>query len=217
MAICRVSYFNAAAELIWGLDRAEVLGGAVSRLGLKELQGDDVAAPAAARATATPPSRRGSAEIRIQRKDGSRIRAAVSLSRIEIGGQSRTVAFVRDITAEVDRRERLALLNMVADTTNRAVIVADPDLRIVYTNAAFAAMFGYSLEEAQGREATELLFGRYTDRAALANLLGRIGDEGGGEQEILAYDKNGDEIWLSGERQGVPHAAASGSSSCSRS
>ena len=36
---------------------------------------------------------------------------AVSLSSAEIGGQGRTIAFVRDITAEVDRRERMALLN----------------------------------------------------------------------------------------------------------
>ena len=34
----RVSHFNAAAELIWGKDRAEVLGCHVSRLGLRDLQ-----------------------------------------------------------------------------------------------------------------------------------------------------------------------------------
>src|SRR5687767_10732108 len=67
----QVSYFNAAAERIWGLDRAEVLGGHVSRLGLKELH--DGAIPGS--------------EIRIARKDGSRLRAALSLSRVEIGGQ----------------------------------------------------------------------------------------------------------------------------------
>ncbi len=133
----------------------------------------------------------------IQRKDGSRILAALSLSQVEVGGQSRTIAFVRDITAEVDRRERLALLTLVADGTNRAVVVTDQDLRIVYTNAAFTGMFGYSPEEAKGRQANELLVGRYTDRKTLARLRRRIGEEGGGEEEILAYDKNGDEIWIS--------------------
>ena len=44
-----VSYFNAAAELIWGLDRAEVLGRHVSRLGLGDLQQHPVATPAAGR------------------------------------------------------------------------------------------------------------------------------------------------------------------------
>jgi PAS domain-containing protein len=37
----RVSHFNAAAELIWELDRAEVLGCHVSRLGLNDLQASE--------------------------------------------------------------------------------------------------------------------------------------------------------------------------------
>ena len=172
-----VSYFNAAAELIWRLDRTEVLGLDVSCLGLVEL--------------------RQNSEIRIERRDGSRIRAALSLSHVEIGGRSRTIAFVRDITAEVERRERMALLTLVADRTNRAVVVTDRDLKIIYTNAAFSGLFGYSIEEAKRRQAIDLLAGRHTDRRTLARLRHWIGEDGGGEEEILAYDKNGDEIWIS--------------------
>jgi PAS domain S-box-containing protein len=175
----RVTHFNAAAELIWQLDRAEAIGCHVSHLGLKDL----------AVARSASDQRRGS-EIAIQRKDGSRILAALSLSPVEIDGQSRTIAFVRDITAEVDQRERLALLTLVANRTNRAVVVTDHDLRIVYANAAFGGMFGYSPEEAQGRQASELLVGRDTDRRTLARLRRRIGEESGGEEEILSYDKN---------------------------
>ncbi len=188
----QVSYFNAAAELIWGLDRAEVVGGHVSRLGLKELH--DLATPASGPAIsdhAIP------AETRIVRKDGSRLRAALSLSRVEVGGRERTIAFVRDITAEVERRERAALLHAVADRTNRAVVVTDPELRIIYINAAFTALFGYSLEEAQGRRVNELMVGRHTDRRTLAKLRHWIGEENGGEEEILVYDRNGDEVWIS--------------------
>ena len=70
-------------------------------------------------------AQRHDCEITIQRNDGSRIRAALSLSRVEVGGQIRTIAFVRDITAEVELRERLTLLTLVADRTNRAVVVTD--------------------------------------------------------------------------------------------
>ena len=119
------------------------------------------------------------------------------LSNIEIGGQCRTIAFVRDITKEVERRERMALLSLVADRTSRAVVVTDRNLKIVYTNAAFTGMFGYSLEEAKDRLAAELLVGRYTDRRTLARLRRWVDEEAGGEEEILAYDKNGDEIWIS--------------------
>lgn len=190
-----VSYFNAAAERIWGLDRAEVLGCHVSRLRLKDLQQHAIAALASGRVGGddTIPG----AEIAILRKDGSRIRAALSLSRVEIDGQIRTIAFVRDVTAEVERRQRLDLLTLVADRTNRAVILTDRRLRIVYTNAAFEGMFGYSFEEAQGRPAMELLAGRHTDRTKLTPLRRRIGKDEGCEEEILAYDKSGEEVWIS--------------------
>jgi len=195
-----VSHFNAAAERIWQLDRAEVLGGDVSRLGLEDLEQHRLATQAPDQGNGDDAGPRRS-EITIRRKDGSRIRAALSLSRVVVGGQSRTVAFVCDITAEAEMRERLALLTLVADRTSRAVVVTDHNLQIVYTNAAFAGMFGYSPEEAKGRQAGELLVGRHTDRRTLARLRRRIGEETGGEEEILSYDKNGDEIWVSANVQ----------------
>jgi diguanylate cyclase (GGDEF)-like protein/PAS domain S-box-containing protein len=181
-----ISFFNASAELIWGLTSAEVLGGHVSRLGLKELHREDGKAP-----------EEHSSEVTIERRDGSRIRAALAVSHVETGGQSRTIAFVRDINKEIVRRERMSVLNLVADKTNRAVVVTDRDLRVIYANAAFAGTFGYSVEEAQGQRVSDLLVGHYTDRRTLTKLLRWIETETGGEEEILAYDKNGDEIWLS--------------------
>ena len=180
----RVSFFNVAAELIWGLTSAEVLGGQVSRLELGELHLEDGDAP-------------HHSEVTIERRDGSRVRAALSVSHVEIDGQGRSIIFARDVTKEIARRERMAVLNLVADKTNRAVVVTDRDLGIVYTNAAFTAMFGYSVEEAKGRRAIELLAGRHTDRKTLAKFRRWVVEEAGGEEEILAYDKNGDEIWIS--------------------
>ena len=192
----RVGYFNAAAELTWGRDRAEVLGRHVSRLGIEDLRRYLEAMPASGPGNGADTIGGRGSEIAIHRKDGSRILAALSLSRVEVGGHSRYIAFVRDITAEVELRERIALHTLIADRTNRAVVVADRHWRIVYSNAAFAGMFGYSSEEAKGRPANELLLGRYTDRRALARLRRRFGDEGGCEEEILSYDKNGEEIWI---------------------
>jgi diguanylate cyclase (GGDEF)-like protein/PAS domain S-box-containing protein len=172
-----VSHFNAAAESIWGVARGDILGLEASCLGLTDL--------------------RPSSELTIRRADGSRLRASVSASRVEIGGRSSYMAFVRDITTEVERRERIALLNLVADKTTRAVVVTDRNLRVVYTNAAFSGMFGYSAEEAQGQPANELVAGRLTDRRTLLRLRRRICDGRGDGEEVLAYDKNGDEIWVS--------------------
>jgi diguanylate cyclase (GGDEF)-like protein/PAS domain S-box-containing protein len=192
----RVRHFNAAAERIWGLPRADVLGREASRLGLPNLQPQPVAPPPPSRARAGT-SRKSGTEITIRHSDGRPVRVALSVSRVETGGQTNTMVFVRDISVEVERRERTALLNLVADKTDRAVVVTDRSLRIVYTNAAFAAMFGYSPEEVMGRQVGQLLAGPHSDRAALSRLRRRIGAGNDGEEEILAYDRNGDEIWLS--------------------
>ncbi|MEH2613350.1 EAL domain-containing protein [Bradyrhizobium sp. AZCC 1693] len=175
----RISHFNTAAESIWGVRRAEVLGCDARCLGFNDLRNST------------------SAEFTIRRSDGSRIRAQLSVSRVEMDGGSNYMVFVRDITAEVERRERIALLNLVADKTTRAVVVTDRNLRVVYTNAAFSGMLGYTAAQAEGRQANQLLAGRFTDRRTLLRLRRRICDGCGDEEEVLAYDKNGNEIWVS--------------------
>jgi len=88
-------------------------------------------------------------------------------------------------------------LNLVADKTTRAVVLTDRNLRVVYTNAAFSGMFGYSAAEARGRQANQLLAGPFTGHETLRRLRRRICDGSGDGEEVLAYDKNGDEIWVS--------------------
>ncbi len=179
----RVKHVNTAAARLWDLPKAAMVGHSVERLGL------DLAASAGETAE--------SCIIRITHQDGRHIRAEQSLSRVPIAGETAVVAFVRDVTAEADRRERLALMSLVADRTNRAVIVTDRRLRIVYTNAAFAAVFGHTPQQAIGQRAIRLLAGRHTDPRAVR----RLQRDAGHEQEILAYAKGGDEVWVSATTQ----------------
>src|ERR1700692_4473612 len=63
-----VSHFNAAAELLWQMDRAEVLGHHVSRLGLKDLELQHVATATPGQLNGSDATQRCGPEIRIQRK-----------------------------------------------------------------------------------------------------------------------------------------------------
>ncbi|WP_420133987.1 EAL domain-containing protein [Rhodopseudomonas sp.] len=197
-----VRYFNEAAESVWGVNRADVLGCDAVSLGLTAL----TAQADTARAACDTAACSRNSEIEIGRKDGSQIRAAMSVSHIQFGCEGCTIAFVRDITREVERREEMALLTAISDRTSRAVVVTDHEQTIVYSNTAFTALFGYSSEEAKGRHASELLAGRYTDQIALDNLKTWTHDDHGGEQEILLYDKNGDEIWVQAEVKALRNA-----------
>ena len=180
----RITHFNAGAERIWKLARIDALGCDADILTLKCLQDDSIA--------------EFRDEISLTRPDGTRIRAAVSLSSFASGGMTHRVVFARDVTTEAERRARIALLDAVSDQTNRAVLITDTELDIRYTNAAFTSLFGYSAAEAEGRRATDLLAGRHTNRKALTTIGRRLIKGGpGGEVEILIYTKTGEEIWVS--------------------
>lgn len=180
----RITHFNAAAERIWKLARADVLGGDVGVLTLKCFQAD--------------PAAEFRDEISLTRHDGSRIRVAISLSSIVRGGEGCHVVFARDVTSDAERRARIGLLHAVSDQTNRAVIITDTEQNIVYVNSAFTTLFGYTSGEVEGRRASELIAGCHTDRTAVAKPVKRLMHGGRrGEAEVLAYDKKGEEIWVS--------------------
>lgn len=174
----RITHFNASAERIWGVTRTQILGRPACALGLNELDED--------RRT----------ELTITRPDGERLRVALSLSHVTSGGAPHTIALVRDITPELELRERLALHVMIADGTNRAVTIVDRNMKVVYVNATFVSMFGHGVEQAEGRQIDELLAGPHTDRSVLKRLRRCIASESGMDEDILAYDAGGEEIWL---------------------
>ncbi|MCG6206107.1 EAL domain-containing protein [Rhodopseudomonas sp. HC1] len=187
----RVTYFNAAAEALWTRDRAAVLGRPVSCLGIDQLRRPE-----------SPGLIGGGSihcEIGIMNGQGNFTPAALSMFRAEIAGVPYTIARAREIALDVELPESIAMLRSITDRTNRAVFVTDAEQNIIYTNPAFTRMFGYTPRQAKGHRPTELLAGRYTNRRSLAGLRRALRDTGGGEQEILSYDKNGEEIWISAD------------------
>ena len=179
----RITHFNAGAERIWKLARTDALGRDARVLTLKALQADPVV--------------EFREEISLVRHDGSRIRVQLALSSATVDGTTHHIVFARDVTADAERRARIGLLNAVSDQTNRAVIITDTELNIRYVNSSFTTLFGYTSEEAEGRRAAELIAGRHTDRKEVSTLVRQVMNGGPrGEIEVLAYDKDGEEIWV---------------------
>ena len=107
-----VVHFNAAAEEIWKLDRIEVLGRRAGCLGVRELE--ETQAPAAQEGD-DDAIERAPLKTRIQRRDGSRVHVSLLVSRVGVNDRDHSIVVARDVTAEAELRERLALVSLIAD------------------------------------------------------------------------------------------------------
>ncbi|QUS38106.1 EAL domain-containing protein [Tardiphaga alba] len=191
-----VIHFNAAAENLWGYDRREVLGHNVNVLVPAGIRPHHDTYIARDRKTKDGRIVGQSREVKIERKDGSEVWGSLSISRVEVNGEVTYMGFVRDVTEDVKRREQVALLGLVVDKTNRAIYVACSDAKICYVNDAFTDMLGYTWADAAGCQPEELLVGPYTSPTTLKQLYHQIQTGGSAEQELLVYDKSGNEVWV---------------------
>jgi two-component system sensor histidine kinase/response regulator len=112
-----------------------------------------------------------SREKRYVRKDGrvQWVHVTGTLLRDASGRPLRNFAFILDITetrrvAEALERSRAEFQAML-DSLSEAVVVADPQRRIVLLNPAFTALFGYEPGEAMGRT-TRFLYAEESDYEA---------------------------------------------------
>jgi c-di-GMP-specific phosphodiesterase len=192
-----VFFFNAAAERLWGRDRADVLGRNVRMLVPEAVRPHHDGYVNANRTGASDRLVGTIVEVPIDRPDGTRRIGSLSLSRIRAGGEIHYAAFVKDMTDEVRRREDLYLLSLVANETDRAVIITDEHRQIVYCNAAFTQLFGYQRDEVMGRMPVALLAGRHSDPEVVRQLNRVARNQHGMTLETISYGKDGREIWIS--------------------
>ncbi|HEY0124420.1 MAG TPA: oxygen-sensing cyclic-di-GMP phosphodiesterase DosP [Rhizobium sp.] len=192
-----VTFFNRAAERLWGYERADVLGRNVKLLVPRAIQPAHDDYIASNRNTGANKIVGTNREIRIERKDGSETWGTFSLSKIDVGGRIHYMAFARDVSAEVAQREENRLLLLAINHTDRIVFVLDHERRIVHVNRAFTERFGYSLSEAIGRVPTEFLTSERNDPVALSRLRSNGWDTKDFHEEIIACDKEGKDIWVS--------------------
>jgi diguanylate cyclase (GGDEF)-like protein/PAS domain S-box-containing protein len=102
-------------------------------------------------------------ETRYLRKDGDVVwgRLTVSLLRDDEGRSTHALAMVEDITerkrAEEAREREHALLEQFFESAPAAVVLVDPDDRVLRINPEFTRLFGYTEAEAVGQRLGELI------------------------------------------------------------
>ncbi|WP_200371968.1 PAS domain S-box protein [Rhodovibrio salinarum] len=193
-----ITFFNKAAEALWGYSADEVLGQNVKLLVPPEMRGRHDGFVNANRSTGQDKIVGTSREVEIHRKDGSVLWGQLSLSRIELDdGRKFYTAFVKDVSEQVRQREDFRLLSLVANETDNSVIITGPDRRIHYVNPGFERLTGFTAAEAKGKSPGELLQGELTDPETVTRIREKLNAQQPFYEEILNYDRQGQPYWIS--------------------
>lgn len=192
-----ITFANAAAEALWGYERAEMLGQNVKMLVPANIRDNHDDMVNANRKTNVDKIVGTTREVPVYRKDGQKRWASLSLSKIRLDDRILYTAFLKDVTEEVGRREEFRLLSMVANETDNAVIITNPERRIVYVNQGFTQLTGYTLDEVRGESPGELLQGEHTDPATVEKIRDKLRNNESFYDEILNYDRHQQPYWVS--------------------
>jgi methyl-accepting chemotaxis protein len=192
-----VTFFNKAAETLWGYSREEVLTENVKLLVPHEIQHKHDQLVNRNRETGQDRIVGTSRDVQIERKDGSLIWGNLSLSKVTIGGKITYTAFVKDITKEKEQRDQIALLSLVANETDNSVIITDHKGHIQYVNPGFSKLTGYRQDEVIGKKPGEVVQGKHTSKQTIKRIREHLNNQTPFYEEILNYTKEGVPYWIS--------------------
>ncbi|MDY6805320.1 MAG: PAS domain S-box protein [Cyanobacteriota bacterium] len=103
----------------------------------------------------------------------------------------------QDITEIKQTELELSRLALVAQKTQNAVIITNPDGLIQWTNEAFCRITGYQLEFVLGRKPGSFLQGPKTNPETVAKIRKALDAREEFDVEIYNYKKDGNGYWLS--------------------
>ena len=192
-----VTFFNGAAEQLWGYDRSEVLGRNVKMLVPGFMQSKHDGYVNANRTTGQDKIVGTAREVLIERADGGRKWGLLSLSKIEAGERITYTAFLKDVTDEVLRREEMRVLSMVANGTDNSVIITGTDGMFEYVNPGFTRLFGWTFDEVRGKTPGQVLQGPLTNPETVRRMGQCIAAGQPFYEEVVNYSKNGAPFWIS--------------------
>jgi PAS domain S-box-containing protein len=136
-------------------------------------------------------------------KDGRLINVLVTVSPIKdaTGKVTGASKVAHDITARKKSEQQLNLLNTCIANLNEIVLITEaepinkPGPKIVFVNAAFERITGYTPAEALGRS-PRFLQGKNTDRKVLAEIRKALAQQKPIRRQMINYKKDGAEYWM---------------------
>ena len=114
----------------------------------------------------------------------------------ESGAPKYILGIAEDITESKKTETELSRLAIVAQKTQKGVIITDAQGCIEWVNEGFTRISGYVLEEMQGKKPGDVLQGPQTDPLTIAQLRAALATGVPFNQEIYNYNKDGKGYWV---------------------
>lgn len=190
-----ITFFNKAAEKMWGYKRSEVMGQNVKMLVPKVIQHKHDDLVNENRKTGNDKIVGKSRDLEIERKDGSVFWGNLSLTKINTVKGNHYTAFVKDITEVHEAQERISqTLEQALD----AVVSIDENNNVVFFNEAAEKLWGYSRDEVLGQNVKMLVpetIRPNHDDMVNANRETGIDKIVGTDRDVEIHRKDGSVVW----------------------
>ncbi len=149
-----ITFFNVAAEKLWGYSAKEVLGRNIKFLVPSEHQAQHDGYVNRHRDSGVDRIVGSHREVELQRKDGVRIWVELALSQVMVGRKKHYTAFVRDISEQRESRE---IVQQTLEQAIDAVVCIDESNNITFYNDSARELWGYTRDEVMGRNVKMLV------------------------------------------------------------
>ena len=140
-------------------------------------------------------------DLPLKTRDGCQIAVEFVCNVYEAGGQKVIQCNIRDITIRKQSEQQLKLLHTCVAHLNEMVVITEAGTAagkgpvIVFVNAAFERITGYTSAEALGRS-PRFLQGMNSDPRILAELHHALVQQQPIRRQLINYHKNGSEYWV---------------------
>lgn len=112
------------------------------------------------------------------------------------GKPYKVVKFATDVTEQVQLREQMSLLSLVANGTDNSVVITGASGLIEYVNSGFERLTGYTMAEVMGKKPGALLQGRHTSQETVSHIRAALAAQKPFYEEILNYSKADEPYWI---------------------
>lgn len=132
--------------------------------------------------------------IKIFTKDGEI--KFVDAKNIPLYEQNLMISTVIDVTDQLEKKNKLEQLSLVASKTSEIVLILNANGRIEWVNETFVKITEYSLGEVKDKIPGQILTGPETDSIIEKRILHAVGDCKPIQTEIINYSKSGKKYWV---------------------